>query len=277
MIRVTIHKSQSDVCTPTNIPELPKPPGIPPQASRAVCTFARAAATSGGSICSRPGLWTICRTTLWRRSASAKGALKGSDEDLRNGPIATAVNSDRFWLVRVRRPTHVMGRGALRLEAQWRSPEVVFPARGIGPLTLAYGNGSISGAESALAPLPISVTPALAILAAPWTLGGAERQKARSETLPWKTSILWAALLAGVALLAGMESAARRILSGCARPRPPEVRAGHSRRFKPRPAQGRFALGSALPGTYSARRASQSALLANLIATVLSAESRPNA
>lgn len=128
-----------------------------------------------------------------------------------------------------------------------------------------------------LSPTPISVTPAPAMLAAPWTLGGAERQKARSETLPWKTSILWAALLAGVALLAGMESAARRILSGCARPRPPEVRAGHSRRFKPRPAQGRFALGPALPETYSARRASQSALLANLIATVLSAESRPNA
>lgn len=159
---------------------------------------------SSGSICSRPGLWTICRTTLWRRPASAKGALKGSDEDLRNAPIASAVNSDRFWVVRVRQPTHVMGGGALRLKAQRRSPEVGFLARGIGPLTLAYGNGSISGAESALAPLPTSVTPALAMLAAPWTLGGAERQKARSETLPWKTSILWAALLAGVALLAGM-------------------------------------------------------------------------
>ena len=42
------------------------------------------------------------------------------------------------------------------------------------------------------------------MLAAPRMLGGAERQKARSETLPWKTSILWATLLAGVALLAGM-------------------------------------------------------------------------
>jgi hypothetical protein len=144
-------------------------------------------------------------TDPWRNVAQGGFyRLKGADDELRNGPIATAVNSDRYWLVRVRQPTNVMGRGALRLEAQWRPPEVVFLARGIGPFTLAYGNVSISGAESALAPLPTSVTPAPAMLAAPRTLGGAERQKACSETLPWKTSILWAALLAGVALLAGM-------------------------------------------------------------------------
>jgi Protein of unknown function (DUF3999) len=97
-------------------------------------------AAVSGSICSRPGLWTIRRAALWSRPASAKGALKGTDEELRNGAIATAVNSDRFWLVRVRQPTDVMGRGALRLEAQWRSPELVVLARGIGPFTLAYGS-----------------------------------------------------------------------------------------------------------------------------------------
>jgi hypothetical protein len=130
--------------------------------------------------------------------------LKGADGELRNGPIATDIDSDRFWLVRIREPNNAMGRGALRLEARWRSPEVVFLARGSGPFTLAYGNGSLTAAESALAPLPTSVTPTVATLGAPRTLGGAENRNRRSEALPWKRIILWTALLAGVALLAGM-------------------------------------------------------------------------
>jgi Protein of unknown function (DUF3999) len=130
--------------------------------------------------------------------------LKGTAGELRNGPVAIEINSDRYWLVRIRRPINAVGSGALRLEARWRSPDLVFLARGIGPFTLAYGSGSVTAAESSLAPLPTSVTPAIATLGTPAILGGAERARLRSEAIPWKTAILWAALLAGVALLAGM-------------------------------------------------------------------------
>jgi hypothetical protein len=52
--------------------------------------------------------------------------------------------------------------------------------------------------------LPVSVIPVHATLAAPILLGGEARLMASTAAFPWKTDILWAALAAAVALLAGM-------------------------------------------------------------------------
>ena len=80
--------------------------------------------------------------------------LQSTDGELRNGPVASKISPDRFWLVRVRQPSSALGTGVLRLEAGWRALEVVCLARGTGPFTLAYGSGSVTGAVTPLAALP---------------------------------------------------------------------------------------------------------------------------
>jgi len=74
----------------------------------------------------------------------------------------------------------------------------VFLARGIGPLTVAYGNGPVG--EHLGATVGKRHSHSRNAFRAP-ALGGTELRRTPSKTLPWKTSILWATLLAGVALL----------------------------------------------------------------------------
>jgi len=130
--------------------------------------------------------------------------LQSNDGELRNGPIAIGMSHDRFWLVRVPQSGAALGHGNLRLEAQWRADEVVFLARGTGPFTLAYGSGAASGVPTALAALPITVTPMDANLGASTVLGGEARRDTPSAAFSWKAAILWSALALAVALLAVM-------------------------------------------------------------------------
>ena len=130
--------------------------------------------------------------------------LQSADGELRNGPMKIDLTPFRYWLVRVLRPAPSAGSNAPRLEVQWRASNVLFLARGAGPYTLAYGSGSTMGAAAPLASLPESVAPVAATPGAPAILGGESRLTASMAPDAWRNLILWATLIAALAVLAWM-------------------------------------------------------------------------
>lgn len=149
---------------------------------------------------------------LWRVRAAGvvyrlnlKGAsFVGSDIALPN------TNGERQWQLRL---TPADGLGATRpaVEFGFVPQQLVFVARGAGPFTLAYGAAGVEPAQfsldGVLAQLGGAV-PAPAALGPETALGGSERLGEPGGGYPWKTWLLWAALVAGVGLLAEM---ARRL------------------------------------------------------------------
>ncbi|MEP7247666.1 MAG: DUF3999 family protein, partial [Gammaproteobacteria bacterium] len=127
--------------------------------------------------------------------------------DLTNGAISIEPNADRYWLARADARSAGMGRGAPQLRVGWLPHDIVFLARGDGPFTLAYGSGSAGSATASLGSIPSTVAITRAQLAEARTLGGEsklQRAPEPGEPISWQRVLLWAALAAGVALLAFM-------------------------------------------------------------------------
>jgi hypothetical protein len=149
---------------------------------------------------------------LWRVQTSGvvyrlnlKGAsFVGSDIAL---PYAAA---ERHWQLRVT-PADGLGSARPTVEFGFVPHRLVFVARGAGPFTLAYGAVGVAPAQfqldGVLAQLG-GATPAPAQLGPESALGGSARLGDDGSGYPWKTWLLWAALVAGVGLLAEM---ARRL------------------------------------------------------------------
>jgi hypothetical protein len=144
-------------------------------------------------------------TDPWR-SARRSGfyRLKSEAEELRNGPVPVALNTDRHWLVRTDPKGGGLGTAAPHLLVEWVPHEVVFVARGAGPFYLAYGSTLAESAAVSLAVLPRNVSIASASLSDPEVLGGESRLQPLPAPYPWKTGLLWAVLIAGAALLGWM-------------------------------------------------------------------------
>jgi hypothetical protein len=133
--------------------------------------------------------------------------LKSAGADLTNGAIVVDRNADRYWLARADMRSAGLGRGTPKLSVGWIPHEVVFLARGAGPFTLAYGSGSADGATAPLGSIPPNVTIGRAELAEPHVLGGDSRLSPSASaqgSLLQKSTLLWAALVLGVALLTYM-------------------------------------------------------------------------
>ncbi|MFL6601445.1 MAG: DUF3999 domain-containing protein [Steroidobacteraceae bacterium] len=130
--------------------------------------------------------------------------LKSDGEELRNGPVAVALNTDRYWLLRTNPKSGGLGAIAPNLVVEWVPHEVVFVARGPEPFYLAYGSATADSAAVSLAVLPKSVSIASASLSEPERLGGDDRLSPAPEPYAWKTAFLWVVLIAGAALLAWM-------------------------------------------------------------------------
>ena len=91
------------------------------------------------------------------------------------------------------------------------STSFTFVARGGSPYTVAFGSAVAGLAERPAALLLRDIGSeqdqglVVAARASPvFTLGGEERRKAPPPPFPWKTWLLWAVLISGVALLALM-------------------------------------------------------------------------
>jgi Protein of unknown function (DUF3999) len=130
--------------------------------------------------------------------------LKSDAGELRNGPIAVPLNTDRHWLLRVDPKGGGLGRAAPHLVVEWVPHELIFVARGAGPFSVAYGNAVADSAAVSLAVLPKTVSIASASLSVPESLGGDARLKPPSAPYAWKAAVLWVVLIAGAALLAWM-------------------------------------------------------------------------
>lgn len=133
--------------------------------------------------------------------------LKQNGQELRSPDVAVRPNSHRYWLIRVDAKSGGFGGGTLKVNAGWTPRELVFAARGNGPFLLAYGNG-----QSTLNALPIeTLVPGWGSdKETPLALAGTGTQQALAgaAALQKPTDIrrlgLWAAMGAGVALLAWM-------------------------------------------------------------------------
>ena len=130
--------------------------------------------------------------------------LTSDGEELRNGPVAVALNTDTHWLLRTNPKAGGLGSAAPGLVVEWVPHEVVFVARGPEPFYVAYGNATADSAAVSLAVLPKNVSVASASLSEPQPLGGDARLTPPPEPYAWKTALLWVVLIAGAALLAWM-------------------------------------------------------------------------
>jgi hypothetical protein len=125
----------------------------------------------------------------------------------------------RYYELRVDTTRPALGAGRPRLVTYHAADQLLFLRRGDAPFTLAYGRHAVVRqrfeADDLVALVPaIAGTPApiaTATLLPPAALGGVALLDEPKPPLPYKTYALWAALLAGVALLAGL---ALRLLRG---------------------------------------------------------------
>jgi hypothetical protein len=135
--------------------------------------------------------------------------------EVTNPDIALPANIDRYWLLKVEQKGGGLGAGEVKLEIGWMAHEVIFAARGAPPFMLAYGNDKSKAGALAVS----AVTPNDASVARPAKVGAIAGAAATppspftepvrfvrqlSQSRDVKRWALWAALIAGVVLLAWM-------------------------------------------------------------------------
>lgn len=144
--------------------------------------------------------WTPLSSTVAYR-------LKQDGRELTSPALALGGHPDRYWLLSVNMKGGGIGKGDLGIRAGWIPRELIFTARGEAPFRLAYGNARAEASslfEEAMVPGLRSDHPPKILLAttgAPQKLAGASAMTAPVNVKKWA---LWAALLAGVAILAWM-------------------------------------------------------------------------
>ena len=135
--------------------------------------------------------------------------IRQDGREIASAPLAVGPNAHRYWLLRVNIQSGGIGAGNLGVRAGWSPRELVFNARGPGPFQLAFGNaraGSNAIAIESLVPgLRTDREPQIALA----TTGASQTLASRQvsglllpgERRKWG---LWAALVAGVAVLGWM-------------------------------------------------------------------------
>lgn len=162
----------------------------------------------------------------WRLAGAAVAyRLTRSGGEIVSPDIPVRTTSERYWLVKVDQRGGGAGAGELRLQLGWVPHEVVFAARGEEPFVLAYGNAKAGGPDAKGGLLPLSavlprgadgresaaaeravVGPVAANVPPPPSLFREPARFARVlfEERDVKKWVLWAILVAGVALLGWM-------------------------------------------------------------------------
>jgi hypothetical protein len=155
----------------------------------------------------------------WRpvTTATAYRLARESGADIVSPDIAVPALRERYWMARIDPKGGGIGADSMQIEAGWVPHEVVFVARGAAPFRLAYGNRDAKpGALPAATLLPQEDGRQLAqaklarvgeaAAAAPASAFGAPGRFLRelADNRDLKKWLLWAALVAGVLLLAAM-------------------------------------------------------------------------
>lgn len=144
----------------------------------------------------------------WRPVLSALAyRFRGRDVEVTSPEIAVAVNTARYWMLRVDPKGGGVGSGVPGLHFGWLAHKLVFAARGGGPYQLAYGSRTVKPAVFAIESLipgyktdaELAVTPAA--LGEPITLAGSASLRAPRD---YRRISLWGILVLGVGLLGWM-------------------------------------------------------------------------
>ncbi len=152
----------------------------------------------------------------WRtRCEQVFYALSVDISEVRNEPCTFSSTSDRFWRAMVREDG--AGIGARRqvpvLQLGWIPNELVFVARGAPPFLLAFGSARLEQQEGktesemilqAVGTARTNQGVGAARLGKRIELSGDQALQPPPPPQPWKKWLLWAILILGVGLLAGM-------------------------------------------------------------------------
>lgn len=160
-----------------------------------------------GTLLSRPDA-----KSPWRpRYRGTFYRLQVQGTSLASPPATIQPLADRYWRLEVKSDPAGLGGRPPRLHLGWPSHGLYFLARGDGPYTLAFGNGSAAppaeGVSNLLARIDDAQSSTFIAPAAagkPFILGDPDRLKPKPKPLPWQRIILWGVLVLGVLLLAGM-------------------------------------------------------------------------
>jgi hypothetical protein len=164
---------------------------------------------------------TLIEAVLLSRAAAAqpwreryRGALyqlQVQGAELQNTTLALDSTTDRYWRLEVDDRSGGLGKGRPSIEFGWLAQQLVFVAQGDAPFTLAYGRYGFATptalGEPLLSGLEARSAQGLIKQAQPGEaieLGGTSRLQPRKPGLPWKSWLLWAALVLGVLVLAVM-------------------------------------------------------------------------
>ena len=147
----------------------------------------------------------------WREAGSAVAyRLNRDGQEVASPPIAVCCGTDRHWRLRFDTRGGGIGQGTPELELGWLAQQGVFVARGDGPFHLAYGNAALTPTAFPVATLiPGYRADMLAALpTADFAAAVAQHQPAviadHEPKVRWTGIALWAVLIGGVLLLAGM-------------------------------------------------------------------------
>jgi Protein of unknown function (DUF3999) len=141
----------------------------------------------------------VTRTVLYR--------MQQNGRELVSPEIAIGSNAHRYWMLKIEAAAGGIGAGTLTVRAGWTPREIVFITRGAPPFRLAYGNARVRsgslGVETLVPGWRTDQEPdmAVATTGAPQKLAGEAAIRQRIDMKKWA---MWAALLAGVAVLAWM-------------------------------------------------------------------------
>ncbi len=146
----------------------------------------------------------------WQTRANATlYRLNYKGNDVAAPAIVLPVSGDRYWKIAVEQKGGGLGAGLPNLVAEYRPRQLVFVARGGGPFTLAFGNANAKHSSFSVESLIPGYQYGDEFKLAQAQMGDARVQAAApvSEAMSpeqKKKWLLWAVLLAGVALLGGM-------------------------------------------------------------------------
>jgi hypothetical protein len=152
-------------------------------------------------------------------SATAYRLAREGGDDIVSPDIVVPVTRERYWMAQVEQKGGGFGAGEVQIELGWVPHEIVFVARGAAPFSLAYANrkakpGALPVASvllqqgehqimevkrASVGDISGSAQPAPSLFGEPGRF-----LSHLSENRDLKKWTLWAALLAGVLLLAGM-------------------------------------------------------------------------
>jgi hypothetical protein len=164
-----------------------------------------AAGAVQATVLSRPtenGPWRSVHTGLFYD-------LNLQGKRLRSDPVPCAPTTDRYWQVRLHADRGgAAAAGRLGLEVGWQPDQVIFVGRGPGPYTLAFASRRLdprSGHGDGLLLGALDATRSTALIRpiepGPIRVLGGEAALRPVLVASWTTLVLWAVLIAGVALL----------------------------------------------------------------------------